>query len=84
MNIYLASVMKFKNWIPATAKDRFKRLQYNETLDDFDVGRLHYRICFNNNWIENLWYFDMDGIWVALWFINIEVILSVPSRNCTP
>ena len=43
-NIWLASVMQFKNWIPPLVKDRFKALHYNDVLEEFDIGRM--RVLF--------------------------------------
>lgn len=43
-NLYLSAVMQFRNWIPPLLRDRTMKLQYDEDLQMFDIGR--YRVFF--------------------------------------
>jgi hypothetical protein len=43
-NIYTSMLMQFKNWMPGLVKNRFAELNYDETIDELEVGR--FRVLF--------------------------------------
>lgn len=42
--VAMQTLMQFKNWIPGLYKNRFGELKYDETLQDFEVGRMNVAI----------------------------------------